>query len=410
MNVDEDSRTIGRRLLEIRAWRGMTQKAVADLAGFTEGYLSRIEHGHCPVERRSTLEAFATALRVAPSELAEQAFPPAAADPVTGEAQATVSALEAALSDLDLGAPLDETARPWPAVVADVERLNFELRPAADYAAQGLVLPGLLRELHTLYVTDPEHRTDVLRALMDCYRTAGTMLKNLGVRGLPALAVRHARLVAEELEDPAWLGLTTWLRASIVGSAGRRARMLDLSMQGADALAGHLDDPRCQQMHGMLHLNAALASASMRRRDDAAAHLGEASGIADALPEGPDKRGFGSLYFGPNNVGIWRVSLAVELGEPGRAREFARQVRLSEVPSAARQATYWADLGRGMATERATRDEAVTALLRAENIAPQLIRMNPFVRETVTDLMQRARRDAGGRELRGLAYRMGIAG
>ena len=80
---------IGRRIREIRVWRGMTQRAVAELAGVSEGYLSRIEGGKRPVDRRSLLEAIAAALRVAPSELAEQAFPPAAADSVTGEAQAS---------------------------------------------------------------------------------------------------------------------------------------------------------------------------------------------------------------------------------------------------------------------------------------------------------------------------------
>ena len=89
---------IGRRIREIRVWRGMTQRAVAELAGVSEGYLSRIEGGKRPVDRRSLLEAIAAALRVAPSELAEQAFPPAAADSVTGEAQATVAALDAALT------------------------------------------------------------------------------------------------------------------------------------------------------------------------------------------------------------------------------------------------------------------------------------------------------------------------
>jgi hypothetical protein len=57
---------------------------------------------------------------VVPSELAEQAFPPAVADPVTPEAQAAVMVLEAALSDLNLGiAPDGEQARPWPAVAAE---------------------------------------------------------------------------------------------------------------------------------------------------------------------------------------------------------------------------------------------------------------------------------------------------
>ncbi|MGH3717617.1 MAG: helix-turn-helix domain-containing protein [Pseudonocardiaceae bacterium] len=403
--ADEGLQSIGRRIGEIRSWRGMTLRAVAELAGITEGYLSRIERGERIVGRRSLLERIAAALRVAPSELAEQAFPPAAADPVTAEAQAAVMALEAALSDLDLGILLDGAqSRPWSAVAADMNRLNTQLRPTADYAAEGLVLPGLLDELHTLYVTDPDHRADVLAALMDCYVATGFMLKNLGVRGLPALAALRAQRVAQELDDPAWLGLAAWQRALALGGAGR-PRMLELSMRSADALEDHLDDPRAQQVYGMLHLNAALASAAMCRAGDAADHLDEAGALATRV--GADVREFGNMYFCPDNVGIWRVSIAVEFGDPGRARELARQVNPSRVP-ASRQAIYWADLGRGMASERATRDQAVGALLRAEKIAPQRIRTNPFVRETVGDLMRRARSKAVGRELRGMAYRMGL--
>ena len=172
-------------------------------------------------------------MEVAPSELAEQAFPPAAADPVTGEAQAAVMALEVALSDLDLGVlPDGAQARPWPAVAAEMNRLNTQLRPTCDYAAEGVVLPGLLDELHALYVTDPDHRADILRALGDCYQTAGVMLKNLGVRGLPTLAAFRARQVAEELDDPAWLGLAAWLRGYTLGGTEGRPRMLQLSVRG----------------------------------------------------------------------------------------------------------------------------------------------------------------------------------
>lgn len=400
-----ETRTIGRRIREIRDWRQMSLKAVADLAGISEGYLSRIERGERGVHRRSLLDAIAAALRVAPSELAEQAFPPAVADSMVAEAQAAVITLEAALSDFDLGVATGETPRPWPAVAADLDRLNTTLRPAGDYAAQGLVLPGLLRELHDLYVIDLEHRADVLRALMDCYHAAGMFLKNLGVRGLPTLAAFRARQVAEELDDPAWLGLAAWLRASTLGGKAR-PRMLELSVQAADALERYLGDPRAQQMYGALHLNVALASAAMCRGDDAADHLNEAAAMADRITGAG--RGFGNLYFGPDNVGFWRVSIAVELGETGRVRELARGVDPSRVPAAVRQAMYWADLGRGMAQERATRDEAVGALLRAEKLAPQRIRTNPFVRETVGDLMRRVRRDSVGRELRGMAYRMGL--
>ncbi|HEY3893918.1 MAG TPA: hypothetical protein VGL88_00965 [Pseudonocardiaceae bacterium] len=48
-------------------------------------------------------------------------------------------------------------------------------------------------------------------------------------------------------------------------------------------------------------------------------------------------------------------------------------------------------------------------LLHAEQLAPHMIRHDVFVRETVAGLLRQARRDAGGRELRGLAWRMGVA-
>ncbi|MGH3753579.1 MAG: helix-turn-helix domain-containing protein [Pseudonocardiaceae bacterium] len=400
-------RSIGGRIREIRIWRGMSLKATAELAGITEGYLSRIERNERPVNSRSLLEAIAAALRVAPAELAEQAFPPAMADPVAAETQAAVIALDAALTDYKLGEPTGETARPWPAVAADLDRLTTVLRPAGDYAALGVLLPGLMTELYTLYVTDPQRRVEVCTALMGCYHAAGALLKNLGVRGLPALTAFRAQQVAEELDEPAWLGLATWMRACTLGGQGRRPRMLAVSLRGAHELESHLDDPRAAQVYGALHLNAALAAAAMRRGGDCADHLNEAAAMAQRVSG--DGHGFGNLYFGPDNVGIWRVSIAVELGEAGRAREIARLVDPSRVPSAMRQAVFWADLGRGMAQQRATRDEAVGALLRAEQIAPQHIRPDPFVRETVADLLRRAPRDAAaGRELRGMAYRMGI--
>jgi hypothetical protein len=73
-----------------------------------------------------------------------------------------------------------------------------------------------------------------------------------------------------------------------------------------------------------------------------------------------------------------------------------------------RRADYWSEIGRGLAASKSTRDEAITALLRAEELAPQRIRAHPLLRETVADLHRRSRTGALDRELRGLAWRMGI--
>jgi hypothetical protein len=135
-------------------------------------------------------------------------------------------------------------------------------------------------------------------------------------------------------------------------------------------------------------------------------HLDEAAALADGLDD--EVGAFANLRFGWTIVGTWRVSVATELGEGGRVAELARDVHPEVIP-ASRQSVCWADLGCGLVTERRTRDQGMPALIHAEAITPQRIRNNVFVRETVTDLLRQARRDAGGRELRGLTWRMGIA-
>ena len=49
--------TIGRRIRAARVWRGMDQQVLAGHAGFSQGYLSKIEHGLTAVEKRSTVES-----------------------------------------------------------------------------------------------------------------------------------------------------------------------------------------------------------------------------------------------------------------------------------------------------------------------------------------------------------------
>jgi len=48
------------------------------------------------------------------------------------------------------------------------------------------------------------------------------------------------------------------------------------------------------------------------------------------------------------------------------------------------------------------------ALLRAEQLHPTRVHRNPFARDTVAELVMRSRQDAVGRDLRGLAHRMGL--
>lgn len=131
---------------------------------------------------------------------------------------------------------------------------------------------------------------------------------------------------------------------------------------------------------GALHLGAGLAEAALGRFDRALERLAEATRLADGLPDG---LGFGGMVFGPTNVKVWRLAIAVEVGEGGRVRELAAGWDVRAIPSPGRHADYWTELGRGLATSKATAEDAVAALVRAEALAPHRIRAHPLIRETV---------------------------
>jgi len=206
------------------------------------------------------------------------------------------------------------------------------------------------------------------------------------------------RQAAEELDDPAWCAYVAWQRAQLVSGANR-ARQYELAVSVADTASR-------PEIQGMANLTAALAAAVQDKADLAQTHLTEATAFADQLDV--DVSPWAQMSFGRTNVGIWRVAIGVELGYGAKVAEIAETVNPTGV-SRSRQAMFWIDYGRGLLADSKTRQRGLVALLRAEKLAPLKVRTNVFVREAVTHLLAGARRDAGGRELRGLAYRMGIA-
>ena len=402
-NVDDDGQ-LGRRLREIRSWRRLSIRVVAELSGISWGYLAQIERGEKPITNRRVLESLASSLRVSPAELTGKPWAPV--DPVSSDAHAAVHAIEAALESFELGDDPGVPTRAWPEIESDVSTLVDLMHVHADYAAQGELAPRLMAELHAVYVREPNLRRRALAGLIHCYSSACWVSKRLWGRGLPLLAARIAQQCAAELDEPQWLGYTTWLRGDAAGGVSR-SQQYARAMKMADELRSVLDDPEVAQAYGMLHLSAALASAAQRDRDSARTHLDEAGSIADRMAS--EVGTFGRLWFGRTNVGIWRVSIAAELGEGPRVAEIAQNVHPELIPSVSWQAEFYADLGRSLISEPKTRDAGLRTILRAESLAPQRIRNDLFVREAVAGELRNARRDAGGRELRGLAWRMGVA-
>jgi len=158
----------------------------------------------------------------------------------------------------------------------------------------------------------------------------------------------------------------------------------------------------------MSHLTAALAKAAQGDEDTAKAHLAEADDMANSLGLANSAWGAGTMNFGKSNVGIWKVTLGVELGAGAGIAEIARGVEWQSI-SVSRQGAYWMEFGRGLVEDKRTVEAGLEAFLKAEELTPEQFHANAFVRDAVVTMLANARRDAGGRELRGLAYRLGVA-
>ncbi|MGH3933419.1 MAG: helix-turn-helix domain-containing protein [Pseudonocardiaceae bacterium] len=395
---------LGRRVREVRSWRQLTLREAAGLAGLSFSFWGQVERGEKAVTSRKTLEAMAGALRVHPTELTGQPWTPQ--DPVGAEAQAGLTAIETALERYELGAEPEVTVRPWPQIADDLQRLVTTMRWTGDYAAQSALAPVVLGELHGAYLRMPHQRPEVLLGLMNAYSSAMWTTKRLGARGLPALAARAVQQCAETLDDPLWLGYATWLRGAATGQLDRAAQYRR-SVAAAESLTSRLDCGDALQACGELHLSAALAAGAQADHDTAATHLAEASTLAARMDT--EVGTWAHLWFGPTTVGIWKTSIALELREHGQVLEAAKTVHPEVLPSTVLQAGFWAEVGQALAAQKKTRDKAVRVLAHAEQLAPQRIRNDVFVREVVAGLLRQARRDAGGRELRNLAWRMGVA-
>lgn len=394
----EPERHVGRRVREIRTYRGLTLTALAGLAGMSQANLSRIEHGQQGVSRKRTLERLAAALRVAPSELTGAPFAATGDEP---QQQAAIDRLRAVLRDIELGMVDSDLG------AADVDGLgalaaeidNLTARSAAcEYGAVGDLAPGLIARAH-LVAGSGSATGDLLfvRAL----KPAFNMCSVLGEPDVKWTVARMMHAAAVVVGDPAWIGVAEWHRAHALVGADSRLRALTLVQRAADETEP--GPGSAGEAYGLLRLSAALHSIL----------IGDTSAVADLVAEADDvarhtgEGNFAGMNFGPRNVGVWRVALAVEMGEMDRVPELARGVDVDAIPSAGRRGAFYSDLGRGLAARLGNDGAAIEALLRAERIAPQLVRGNPYVREATTDLLRRARPDAEGRELRGLAYRIG---
>jgi hypothetical protein len=272
---------------------------------------------------------------------------------------------------------------------------------ACRHAEVGDVLPVLIRDLHSSIEAGRDVAELLDLAVLLHTQGSGAWLGVMGAGvELRALAALLARRAAEHRDEPAAMGLAVWGDVLVMLAEGD----FELAQAELNAVNVPTVSPASQQLAGMLALAQSLVAAADQRTADVAAALEYAGDMAQHTGEGNAY----SLGFGPTNVGLWQMSSFLEVGDHERVAAVAHGLHPEQHPNRSRQAAYWVNYGRALTRLRERQDDAVMAFRRAEVISSFHTLRNPFVRDALAELVTRARRDAVGRELRGMTYRAGL--
>jgi transcriptional regulator with XRE-family HTH domain len=284
----------------------------------------------------------------------------------------------------------------------------YRLRQAAWYSALGAVLPGLLVEAQlTVHQTADERQQAAFGLLAEANHVAAGFLKKAGEQELAWVAVDRASHAAEAAELPLLKAASAYRLANLLLDVGYLRDARDIATAAIDVMESGLGarSPEYLSMLGALFLKSAAIAARSGEQASAWQHLGEARATARRL--GRNRNDFWTA-FGPTNVAIHEVSLAVELGDAGTAVHRAGAVDVTGLPPQLleRRSTLLIDTARAHAQRRQDA-MAVGAMLHAERIAPEEVRHNRQSRELLAELLGRERR-AATPELRALAARAGL--
>jgi Helix-turn-helix domain len=447
------ARAIGALFRLLRQYTGASQTQIGIACCMSQGKVSQIMRGITRVESLAVLERIADGLNVpgparmtlglAPRSAAPDGMPagpaagpvPAAVAPTAGNAALTglrmgsgatawqeeddpvqrrtfVSLAGASLvsvlvgDDMGASSPANATtAVPEPDLLAAAVGTARRQYQACRYAGLLRRLPALLGQLDAACCAlagDGRLRAYGLAA--DAYHVAAGLMLKLDDRGLAQLAADHSMRAARASQDPVTVAASARIVAHALMSGGHLPAAIsiarnhtirldeDVSRHGRESLS----------VYGSLLLRGAIAAAQDDQRGTAQELLAEASRAGKHVGTEGNLRW---TAFGPANVRLHEVSVAVTLGDAGSAIDVARSIDSAAFTVTERQAALLIDTARAY-LQWGKHENACRSLRAADQIAHEEIITRPATRRLAGDLAAAAPPSIR-REARQFAARVG---
>jgi transcriptional regulator with XRE-family HTH domain len=385
----------------MRKLGGLTQKQLALRANISVGLIRSVEQGRAPATP-AFLGAVSKALRVSVPDLTGQPYTPAPGQ--DSEVHAAIAVLRTEMAAYDLDNTSITEPRPLQQISAGVARI-CRYRRNASFHRLGEELPSLLGEVRAIvHRTRGDVRDRALVMLCELYYSAHSLAHKLGYADLAALAVDRLAWAARESGDQLWTATAQFQRAALLTSGGDWTAALDFLERCRSDIEPRLAVGRRADLisWGGLHLQSGLAASRAGNRSLADAHLEEARVTAARVGDDRDQ----VLSFGPTNVDIWSVALAVEAMDGTEALNRARTMVIPADAPKERAGHHFIDLSRAYLLH-GDRRHAFGSLQTAKAIAPAQTRYNPMVHETVRALARAEARSVD--TVHGFAVWCGIA-
>ncbi|MER6253553.1 XRE family transcriptional regulator [Streptomyces sp. NPDC001584] len=237
-----------------------------------------------------------------------------------------------------------------------------------------------------------------------------------GCTDLAVLAGQRAVIAAERSGSPVIMASAARHLGDAMTNHGEAAAAAEFVLAAARRLEAELlrAGPEGYSVLGMLYLKAAMAAAAASEADDRDPGR-HARRVPDYLDEAGDQaerlgRDDNLLWtsFGPTNVQLYRVAAHVQLSEGADAVAVAAGIPGTAFDALPRERRAHLLTDRAIGEKQAgLREEAVSTLLEADELAPEEVRCRPRTRALVEDLRVLGVGSAEGR-LRMLVKRCGL--